>query len=200
MVDVETTEDNKAPCIILIHGANASPTSFNYIKSQLPPAEYHVIDYSVLDDFYSNLDKMVQQLDPNKSYHVFSHSMGGIFAVHLTQFVSVRSSISVSTPFGGASVADWAKYMMPNYQLFRDVSTRSLPITELKRIQLEVPWKQVVTTRGSVPWIKSPNDGVVSVDSMTIRDDVDYVFLNESHNEVLMSDELVQLVRSEFFG
>lgn len=200
MVEVEAALAKKSPKIILIHGANASPMSFNYIKARLPTAEYHVVDYSTVDGFYPNLEKMVDQLKGDNKYYVLSHSMGGIYAMHLTQYINIQRSISVSTPFEGLGIADWAKYMMPNYQLFKDVSLRAMPITQLKDIKIKMPWTQVVTTRGSVPWVKDPNDGVVTIASMSTRKDIDYVYIKESHNEIMMSDELVEIVKKQFFG
>lgn len=198
-VEVEKSLAKKAPSIILIHGANASPTSFNYIKTKLPDAEYHIIHYSVANDFSLNLEQMLSDLDSSKDYHILSHSMGGLYALHLSQHISVKSSISVSTPFGGVASADWGKYMLPSYQLFRDVSTQSKPITSLRHLKLDMPWKQIITTRGNVPWLKKPNDSVVTVESMKARSDMEHIYIDESHNEVLLSDELVEIVRKDFF-
>lgn len=126
--------------------------------------------------------------------------MGGLFGLHLSQHLPIKSSISVATPFGGTAVADWGRYMIPSYQLFRDVHTKSRPILDAKPIQLQIPWKQIVTTRGSVPWMKMPNDGIVTVKSMIARTDMEHIELDESHNEVLLSDDLVDIIRKDFFN
>lgn len=199
-IEVDETPKKNAPAIILIHGANATPKCFNYIRHKLPEAEYHIVDYNVSDGFYYNLDKMLEILSSeNKEFKILSHSMGGIFAAYLSEKLNVSQSISISTPFGGVSFADWAKYVMPHYQLFRDVSTKSRPIIELKERQLSVPWKQIVTTRGSTPWMEMPNDSVVSVSSMEQISNAEIVYLHESHNEVLLSDDLIDIIRQDFF-
>ena len=97
-------------------------------------------------------------------------------------------------------MADWAKFMMPNYQLFKDVSTKSKPIVDGREIEISIPWKQIVTMRGNVPWIKGDNDGTVTVGSMTSRSDVQNIRLDANHTEVLLSREVIDIVRQDFFG
>jgi pimeloyl-ACP methyl ester carboxylesterase len=187
--------------ILLIHGAHSSSTVFNHLISRLPKNDNYIpIDYDVKDGFFFNLEMMINMLDNQKSYHVIGHSMGGIFAGHLTKHLNIEKGVSIATPFSGSSIADWARYMMPQYALFRDVHTKSLPIEQIKETQIDIPWLQIVTTRGNVPWLRTPNDGVVTVASQTSRRDVDYVYLNENHHEIMQSEKTVEIAKNFFFA
>ena len=186
--------------ILLIHGANSSPLSFNYLRTKLPKANYIPLSYDVMNGFYFNLEQMIEMIGPDNEYEIISHSMGGIFAVHLTQHCNIKKSVSVATPFGGAAIADWARYMMPYYPLFRDVHTKSSPIQQTKEIQLNIPWLQIVTTRGNVPWLGNRNDGVVTVSSMIGRNDMEYAYIDDSHHEVMLSDVASNHVKDFLFG
>ena len=185
--------------ILLIHGANSSAASFNYLKAGMPKANYISLSYDAMYGFYFNLERMIDLMCYDKEYEVLSHSMGGLFALHLTQHRKIRKSVSIATPFAGVEIADWARYLIPQYSLFQDVHTRSLPIKQAKEIELNIPWLQIVTTRGNVPWMKIPNDGVVTASSMTCRKDVDYFRLNENHHEVMLSDGAVERTKSFLF-
>lgn len=185
---------------LLIHGANSSRRSFNYLCSKVKLKDIRHIEYDVSYGFFKNLNRMIDELDSSGKYDVISHSMGGIYAIHLSKYLHFRKSISIAAPFDGASIADWAKYMMPYYALFRDVGTYSFPIRQAKEIKIEIPWLQIVTTRGNVPWLKVPNDGVLTVQSMTSRKDVNYIYLEENHYEIMLSDRAANEISSFLFG
>jgi esterase/lipase len=186
--------------VLLIHGANSTPASFNYLKANLPTANYSSLSYDTMNGFYFNLERMLDSTDENQTYNIISHSMGGLYALHLSQHRKLRRVVSIATPFNGAAIADWARYMMPYYPLFRDVHTKALPIAQAEEIVVQIPWMQLVTTRGNVPWLKLPNDCVVTMTSMTSRKDVSYVYVNENHHEVMLSDVAAKEIDSFLFG
>jgi len=186
--------------VLLIHGANSTPASFNYLKSNLPTANYSSLSYDVMNGFYFNLERMLDATDENQTYDIISHSMGGLYALHLSQHRKLSRVVSIATPFAGAAIADWARYMMPYYPLFRDVHSKALPIIQAADIVIDNPWLQLVTTRGNVPWLKLPNDGVVTVASMTSRKDVNYEYVDENHHEVMLSDIAVKHTNEFLFG
>jgi pimeloyl-ACP methyl ester carboxylesterase len=200
----ETESETEAyrPSIILIHGAGATPNSFNYLKLNLPPADYFILSYDVNDGFYFNLERMISQLSEHRDreFHVVSHSLGGIYTLHIMPHLKLKSVVSIAAPFNGSSMADWARYMMPNYQLFRDVSTKAQPITQSKEISVSTDWTQIVTTRGGVPWIRQPNDGVVTIHSQMCRSDIDYKKVEQDHYEILVCPETVEIIRDKIFS
>ena len=165
----------------------------------MPEANYIPVSYDVIHGFFYNLENILGSLDEDAEYEIISHSMGGLYALHLTQKIQITKSVSIATPFSGATTADWARYMFPYCPLFRDVHTRSLPIRQGKEFILEMPWLQLVTTRGNVPWIREKNDTVVSVSSMISRSDVDYVYVDRTHHEVMLDDEVTSHIEKFLF-
>jgi pimeloyl-ACP methyl ester carboxylesterase len=189
------------PHIVFIHGAGCSHRSWNYILAKLKPTRYTMLEYSVDDKFYTNLNKLstiVGQIH-DRDLFIISHSMGGIYALHLCQSFSHRviGSISIATPFAGSRTADFVKYVYPSYILFRDVGVRSAPIMRCHDITINVPWTQIVTTDGYVPWHKGENDGVVTVESQRHRKDIDYVEIHVTHHEALVSDEALDIIKEK---
>ena len=200
MFKQKKVEPPKLQNILLIHGANSTVGSFNYFRSKLPEANFIPLPYDTMNGFYFNLERMLDSTDENETYDILSHSMGGLYALHLSQHRKLRRVVSIATPFAGAVIADWAKFMLPYYPLFRDVHSKALPITQASDIVIDNPWLQLVTTRGSVPWLKFPNDGVVTAASMTSRKDVNYEYVDENHHEVMLSDIAVKHTNEFLFG
>jgi pimeloyl-ACP methyl ester carboxylesterase len=184
------------PHLVFIHGANQSDRSWNYIIDKLAPENYTAINYSSQTPFFENLRTITAELSGLTNIFFISHSLGGIYAVHLydTLKQNVLGGVSISTPYHGSRTADFIKYMIPTYSLFREIGPYSPPISLSNDINISVPWAQVVTTRGSVPWHCGRNDGVVTYDSMTYRSDVSYFEVAENHYEVLASPETVKII------
>ena len=181
---------------VFLHGANSSSNSFNYIISQLllNKKDFTVIDYKSADGFYVNLESMMNKLSNKNKLFMVGHSLGGIYALHLTALVDVVGAMTIGTPFSGSSLADWAKFMIPHYQLFRDVGTSSHPIYMGKEINITVPWTQLVSTKGRVPWMLADNDGVVTIRSQKSRNDMNYIELPYNHYEIMCAQETPKLI------
>ena len=140
-----------------------------------------MVNYSSMDRFYDNLDMITEQCQNRGPHFVVGHSMGGLYALHLTKYLRVVGGVSISTPFRGSSTADWAKYVVPSYPLFRDIGRKSDPVKKAHEIKLDIPWTQIVSTTGSVPYHNGPNDGVVTLASMTQRTDMEYIEVPHTH-------------------
>ena len=126
------------------------------------------------------------------------HSLGGLYALHLTQHVEVVGGVSISTPFRGSSTADWAKYMVPSYALFKDVGRRAPAVQDSFKIYLDIPWTQIVSTTGSVPYHNGPNDGVVTIASMEHRQDMEFIRVEHTHYEVVCSDLVADIIVQKY--
>lgn len=202
ITEVDTAESVKNyPHIVWIHGANQTSNSFNYIRSKLPEWPCSLVNYSSINNFYDNLEKIVNNVKNNGPLFVIGHSLGGIYALHLTKYCDVAGGISISTPFRGSSAADWARFIVPGYQLFKDVGRRSKPIVEANSIKITVPWTQIISTTGSVPYLEGPNDGVVTVQSMKHREqDMECITVPHTHYEVMCSDTVVEIVKNKYIN
>jgi pimeloyl-ACP methyl ester carboxylesterase len=184
--------------MVFIHGANQSSYSWNYIREKLNHSNEILIDYSSMNRFYDNLDSMIRQIGDTPVF-VVGHSLGGIYALHLLKHCNVVGGVTISTPFRGSSAADWAKFIVPQYPLFKDVGRRSKPIVEANSIPITVPWTQVVSTTGSVPYLNEANDGVCTIGSMEHRkDDMKCVRVEHTHYEVMCSNTVVGIIKNSY--
>lgn len=194
----EIKNNNSVP-VVWIHGANQSSTCWNYIREKCGFENEILIDYSSLDKFYTNLENMKSKIGTKKSVFLVGHSLGGIYALHLLNHCNIAGAVSVSTPFRGSSAADWAKYIVPQYQLFKDVGRRSKPIIEGHKTNITVPWTQIVSTTGTVPYLNGDNDGVCTIASMQYRDsDMKCVKVKATHYEVMVSDKVVDIILDRY--
>jgi pimeloyl-ACP methyl ester carboxylesterase len=182
--------------LVYIHGASATSDSFNYIRSHITDHSETLIEYNSNNGFAQNLLEMKQQLCNIEDMVFVCHSLGGIYAVYLAQHFGdqVCGAVTLSTPYGGAESADYAKYFWPFSRLLRDIGPVSAPIKDSNALPIDHPWLNIVTTRGDSPWIMQPNDGVVTVASMRHRTDMQFRELYINHYEVVMSPDAVAII------
>lgn len=186
--------------IVYIHGANATSESFNYIREHITSEEEIIISYNSQDGFANNLEIMTEKLKRHKKIFFIAHSLGGIYALHLANRLpkNVIGAVTISTPYGGAEVADYAKYFFPFNRLIRDVGPHSPPMIKTGELSILHPWTQVVTTNGTCPWIHDFNDGVVTVKSqLYFEKEMNIVELKLNHYEVVMSPEVVRTIKDQ---
>jgi len=182
--------------IVFIHGAGASSATFNWIREKVSFTNYTLIEYDNKHGFFPNLARMEYELKDKKNIFFVAHSLGGIYALHLHKKLNnVIGAVTLATPYGGSRTADWASYAMPKFQIFHDVGTRSEPIKMATDIGINVPWVQIVTTLGDVPYHSGKNDGVVTYASMTKRKDIDYVAYPYNHFEIVVAPEVPDTIK-----
>jgi hypothetical protein len=154
------------------------------------------LEYNSEAGFDHNLAEMKGQLDDQDRLFFVSHSLGGIYALHLANYYSATTvgGVSLSTPYGGSRQADFARYFLPFNRLMKDIGPMSRPMADAKKLPAPPNWTQVVTTRGASPWIQESNDGVVTLESQRYRQDFELVELPLNHYEVVISNAVVELV------
>ena len=197
---VEEIVTKSYPHYVFIHGANQSALCWNYIitKLELTPDDYTALEYSSVSKFNDNLKRLSSELAAiDGDVFIVAHSLGGIYAVHLYEHhpEKIIGAITISTPYGGSKTADIVKYMVPSYSLFREIGPKSLPIASAHIVDINIPWTQLVSTQGAVPWHGHHNDGVVTFGSMRFRTDIDYVDLPVNHYEILAYEKTVELIK-----
>lgn len=188
--------------IVYIHGASATGDSFNFIRSHIKHPNETIIEYDSQNGFANNLEDMKKLLQDKNDMVFVCHSLGGIYALHLANTFpdQTRGAITLSTPYGGAESAEYAKYFLPFSRLLRDIGPNSWPMKEANAIKIQHPWKNVVTTRGDSPWIVQANDGVVTIASMSHRKDMELEELYINHYEVVMSPKTVDIVKNFIYN
>jgi len=183
--------------LVYIHGASATSESFNYIRKHIGGDDI-VINYDSRNGFENNFKSMKEQLSKIDKVFYIGHSLGGIYALHLANALPKRTlgAVTLSTPYGGAEVADYAKYFLPFSRLMRDIGPSSWAMKEAKRIKIQHPWTNVVTMKGQSPFIVEPNDGVVTIASQKKHDDMELIEIDYNHYEVVLSDKVIDIIKS----
>jgi pimeloyl-ACP methyl ester carboxylesterase len=181
--------------LVYIHGANATSESFNYIRSKI--GDGIDINYDSRNGFENNLAAMKISLMDTKNICFIAHSLGGIYALHLANAMPnvVKGAVTLSTPYGGAEVADYAQYFLPFSRLMRDIGPSSWVMKQAKRIKIQHPWTNIVTIKGQSAFMHEPNDGVVTIASQRHHEDMELVEVDYNHYEVVLSDEVVELIK-----
>ena len=181
--------------LVYIHGANATSESFNYIRSKL--GNGIDINYDSRNGFENNLNDMRSTLQDHKDLVFIAHSLGGIYSLHLANSIpkQILGAVTLSTPYGGAEVADYAQYFLPFSRLMRDIGPSSWVMRQSDKIKIQHPWTNIVTVKGQSPFMHEPNDGVVTIASQKHHKDMELVEVECNHYEVVLSDEVVRLIK-----
>ncbi len=188
--------------IIYIHGNGATAESFNFMRMQLTGHNEILLEYDSAKGFYNNYQTMRERLDRVDDIFFVAHSLGGIYALHLANELSdmVLGAVTISTPYGGSRAAQFANYIWPFNQVLRDIQPHSPPIAKGHECKILHPWTNIVTTGGHSSLMMEPNDGVVTQDSMSHRQDMTLVDVESSHHEILLSHEAVAIIRKVMKG
>jgi pimeloyl-ACP methyl ester carboxylesterase len=181
--------------LVYIHGANATSESFNYIREHV--GQGLAIDYDSRNGFKRNLEAMKDSLADTDSIFFIGHSLGGIYALHLANYFpqKVLAAVTLSTPYGGAEVADYAKYFLPFSRLMRDIGPSSWAMRQAGRIKIQHPWCNIVTTRGQSPFMLAANDGVVTISSQRWHEDMELITVAYNHYEVVLADSVIDIIK-----
>ena len=181
--------------IVYIHGANATSESFNYIRNKLGSGID--VNYDSRNGFENNLKDMQAALDGQTDLVFVAHSLGGIYSLHLANSMpnAVKGAITLSTPYGGAAVADYAKFFLPFSRLMRDIGPSSWAMKQADKIKIQHPWTNIVTVKGQSPFMHEPNDGVVTIASQQHHADMELIEVDFNHYEVVLSDVVVGLIQ-----
>jgi len=185
--------------IVYIHGANATSTSFNYIRTHIPEQSI-VLNYSSVNGFVNNVEEMLLAVKKIQGPVFFvAHSLGGVYALQLSQFIQnkVAGAVTLSTPYGGSREADMVRMFLPNSQLLKDISPSGSIMSAVPNMRVPANWSNIITTQGSSPFINSANDGVVTSDSMKhLKYRMELIELDLDHYEVLQSLKVINIIKS----
>jgi pimeloyl-ACP methyl ester carboxylesterase len=181
--------------LVYIHGASATSDSFNFIRSKL--GKGIDINYDSRNGFKNNLAEIIEQLADVQDMAFIAHSLGGIYALHVANAMpdQVVGAVTLSTPYGGAEVAEYAKYFLPFSRLMRDIGPNSWAFEQADKIKIQHPWTNVVTVKGQSPFMLAHNDGVVTVDSQKHHVDMELVEVDYNHYEVVLAEPVVKIIK-----
>lgn len=182
--------------LVYIHGASATGESFNYIREHINQKDI-ILNYDSSNGFEKNLYDMKLQLEKIKDIFFIGHSLGGIYALFLANEMpnQVLGAVTLSTPYGGAEAADYAKYFLPFSRLMKDIGPSSWVMRQVDKIKIQHPWTNVVTIKGQSPFIIEPNDGVVTIKSQKHHENIELIEVNYNHYEVVLSEKVIQIIK-----
>jgi pimeloyl-ACP methyl ester carboxylesterase len=187
--------------ILLIHGANASPLCWKTLKLMLPQYDYYDFSYDICGERFERIVERAQKaVEAVGAEAVIAHSFGSIVAWHALQTSqTVQRAVTIASPWAGSVVSDMVQTMtmglLPTH-FFR--STGRAFVAEVATKCPPVPFLNVVATRSSF-FPSIPNDGILPVLSQQQIMGAKTIFLHHSHNEILVSDDLMQAIRG-FLG
>jgi len=181
--------------LVYIHGASATSESFNYIRSKL--GKGIDIEYDSRNGFENNLNMMQLQLEDVTDIAFVAHSLGGIYSLHLANAMpdQVVGAVTLSTPYGGAEVAEVVKFFLPFSRLMRDIGPSSWAMKQADNIKIQHPWTNIVTVKGQSPFMHEPNDGVVTIASQRHHEDMELIEVDYNHYEVVLAESVVKLIK-----
>jgi pimeloyl-ACP methyl ester carboxylesterase len=181
--------------LVYIHGASATSESFNYIRSKL--GKGIDINYDSRNGFENNLNEMIEQLKDVTDMAFVAHSLGGVYAIHLANAIpdQVIGAVTLSTPYGGAEVAEVVKYFLPFSRLMRDIGPSSWAMKQAGRIKIQHPWTNIVTVKGQSPFMHEPNDGVVTIASQRHHADMELIEVDYNHYEVVLAEPVIKIIK-----
>lgn len=181
--------------LVYIHGASATSDSFNYIRDKL--GKGIDINYDSRNGFENNLNEMQAQLAGVKDIAFIAHSLGGVYSLHLANAIpeQVRGAVTLSTPYGGAEVAEVVKFFLPFSRLMRDIGPSSWAMKQADKIKIQHPWTNIVTVKGQSPFMHEPNDGVVTIASQKHHEDMELIEVDYNHYEVVLAEPVVKIIK-----
>ncbi len=183
--------------LVYIHGASATSESFNFIRTKVGSGID--VNYDSRNGFENNLKDIQKQLEGVRNIFFIAHSLGGVYSLHLANAMpeQVLGAITLSTPYGGAEVAEFAKFFLPFSRLMRDIGPSSWAMRQADKIKIQHPWTNVVTVKGQSPFIVEPNDGVVTIASQKHHADMELIEIDYNHYEVVLSEQVVKLIKQQ---
>jgi len=181
--------------LVYIHGASATSESFNFLRSKL--GKGIDINYDSRNGFENNLAEIIAQLKDVEDMAFIAHSLGGIYALHVANAMpdQVVGAVTLSTPYGGAEVADYAKYFLPFSRLMRDIGPNSWAFKQADKIKIQHPWTNIVTVKGQSAFMLAHNDGVVTVASQKHHADMELLEVDYNHYEVVLAEPVVKIIK-----
>lgn len=189
------------PCIVYIHGASSTSTSFNFISRMLPNHTRLFLEYDSGTPIKTIVNNLYTLLPRTVPLFLIGHSLGGVIATLLSyaekydanvlQPVQIQKIVAISSPFGGSRAANYLRWMYPAYGLFDNVATNTVAMSAIKKFGAIFPTLSIVSTGGNTPLIRGSNDGVLSVDSQSALANCVIKEFKLNHFEVLLSDKVV---------
>lgn len=167
----------------------------------LPEHDHALIDYNSHQSLRDSMQEVRSKL-PKGNFSIVSHSLGGILAVLMAaeHVDRVEKVATISSPFGGSKAALALRWMPGHPRIFEDITPTSPKIELISQLKLKIPTINVISTSGSLPLSREPNDGIVTVSSQKALPFGKKYEVKANHFEVLMHERTVKLLNDFLFA
>jgi hypothetical protein len=206
--ETETAMSNKN--LFLIHGAWCSKNSFNYIVKKVlddtKVGKIHCFEYDCqtesVDSILGRAKTLLRSMSKNGLKTVVAgHSLGGLFALKLSQNECVHKTITLASPLSGLESLNLFVhyYMLYRTPIFKHLTPTSKFITSLHlKDYSRNPIECLVACSGYNPMIPVPSDGVVPVASQTnwTPKGATVKLVKKCHSEILQSPEAILTIEN----
>ena len=199
--------------IVFVHGSGQSHLSFNFLELWLPEHRSLCFNYSTQEEpeYILKRFKMLLDLQFGKEpVHIIAHSYGCLIASLITkEYDNVQSLIALSSPWGGLRAAKWLNMVFRESKLFETTKPGSPLLKAIASLKLDFPITNIVSTgtKSSANALAglgaTPNDGLLTLETQRAVPkgfvNCDTIDLEVSHNELLMSMDVVELIKEKIF-
>ena len=199
--------------VVFIHGSGQSKLSFNFLEIFLPEHKLLSLEYDVQEDPDEILKRfkfIIDQNLDNEPFSIIAHSYGCVLSARLLSYYdNVQHLFALSSPWAGSRTAKWLSLVFRQSKLFATMTPGSAFLTAIADSKSDIPITNIVTAgTGSGNALAglggSPNDGLLTIET---QKKVPVGFTNKenitvdlSHNEVLLSMEIVKIIKERIFN
>ena len=188
-------------CLLIIwyiHGAGASHRSFAWLHEQLGDFPAQFFNYDLSEATSAVIDRLSTAITQDaRPAMLVGHSLGGIVAT-ASAAANITRVVTICAPFGGIRYAELLS-LFNSHPLLNDMRSHGRLLSSVRAARLTRPHLAIVGTQG-LPFFAEDNDGAVTVASQTALSSVHYASLPLNHFEVLLSRDVVDLIRAFAHG
>lgn len=203
---------NNQPNLIFIHGSGQSKLSYNFLQIFLPEHNCLCLEYSAGEEVESILKRFKFTADQEfdgEAVNIVAHSYGCLVgSLFSAEYKNVDNFIALSSPWGGSRSAKWLALVFRQSMLFKNTQPGSPLLKQISQTHLDFPINNIVSTGtgssgNALAGMGAPNDGLLTVETQKQVPDtftnVNTIELALSHNELLFSMEVVEIIKDMFF-
>jgi len=204
----------KLPNIAFVHGSGQSNVSFNYFDIFLPEHNALALEYQTQEDpsiIIERFNRVTKQSLGDEPFYVIAHSYGCLLSALLAiKNSKVEKLVALSSPWSGSYTAKWLNMVFRQSKLFMNVKPNSYFIQDIQQSKLSIPILNVVTTgsKGSGNDLaglgSEHNDGLLTVATQKSLPpgftNCNSIEVPLSHNEVLLSYDTINIIKTHLFG
>lgn len=187
--------------ILWTHGLNCSSKIFTHLHSQMPSHKASFIEYESQGSIEESLLTVIKSIPAKGTFSIVGHSLGGILGhIIATRYADrIDKLVTISSPFGGSEQAGVLRWLYPNVRVLKDIAPNSAILREIIFNKPTCQFLSIVSTAGSLPFIKGKNDGIVSIQSQMSIKPTHRIEVNSNHFEAVQDIDTINAVKEFIF-